>query len=81
MIVRVRLFASLREIVGSEELDLEPEEGTTVSALWEQILDEHPDLSRYRNAIQFAVNQDFVSGESLLKDKDEVAFLPPVSGG
>lgn len=81
MTVRVRLFASLREIVGSEHLELDPDDGTTVSALWEKILDDHPGLARYRNAIQFAVNQDFVPGDRVLVEDDEIAFLPPVSGG
>ena len=79
--IRVRLFASLREIVGDHVLEFESGEGLSVADLWKQLQQRHPDVSKYRDSIQFAVNQDFVASETRVEDDDEVAFLPPVSGG
>jgi molybdopterin converting factor subunit 1 len=79
--VKVRLFAALREIVGQDALDVELDPGTTVSGLWENLVRGNNRLSPYGKSIQFAVNHDFVSRETELATGDEVAFLPPVSGG
>jgi molybdopterin converting factor subunit 1 len=79
--VKVRLFAALREIVGRDELDLELSPGTTVSGVWERLVSGYARLAPYGKSINFAVNHDFVRRETELSPGDEVAFLPPVSGG
>jgi molybdopterin converting factor subunit 1 len=79
--VRVRLFAALREIVGLDEVDVELPPGTTVNGLWEKLVSRNERLGPYGKSINFAVNHDFVSRETPLSPDDEVAFLPPVSGG
>ncbi len=81
MRVRVRLFAALREIVGQDEVELELAPGTTVNGLWENLVSRNERLGPYAKSINFAVNHDFVSRETQLAPDDEVAFLPPVSGG
>lgn len=81
MKVRVRLFAALREIAGKDELELELPTGTTVSALWDQLVEDDARLEQYSKSVNFAVNHDFVPRETRLEADDEVAFLPPVSGG
>lgn len=81
MKVRVRLFAAVREIVGNDELEIELAPGTTVYGLWEDLVANHQRLAPYTKSIQFAVNHDFVPREWELASDDEVAFLPPVSGG
>lgn len=81
MKVKVRLFAALREIVGQEELDLELSSGTTVDGLWEKLVGGHANLAPYGKSVNFAVNHDFVKRDTELAPDDEVAFLPPVSGG
>jgi len=77
----VRLFAALREVKGVDTIDVELPLGTTVDGLWNQMLAEDERLERYSGAVSFAVNHDFVEKEALLEPDDEVAFLPPVSGG
>ena len=77
----MRVFAALREIVGKQDLELELSAGTTVMDLWEQLVRDEARLAPFGGAVQFAVNHDFVSKETELKPDDEVAFLPPVSGG
>jgi molybdopterin converting factor subunit 1 len=79
--VRVRLFAALREISGQDEVELELDPGTTVNGLWEKLVSRSPKLAPYGKSIHFAVNHDFVNRETTLSPGDEVAFLPPVSGG
>ena len=81
MKVHVRFFAALREVLGAEELDLDLPDGTTVSALWDQLQTKNASLAPYDRSVQFAINHDFVDRDTELSANDEVAFLPPVSGG
>ncbi|MFQ6057504.1 MAG: molybdopterin converting factor subunit 1 [Anaerolineae bacterium] len=79
MRVKVRFFASYRELVGRRELELEVAAGATVADLWRRLGQEFPRLSAISPAA--AVNMEYVPFEVGLHDGDEVAFLPPVSGG
>ena len=81
MKVHLRLFAGVREIAGREELELDVAQGTTAAGVWERLLTEHPKLSSYTEIVKIAVNQDVVDRGVELQSDDEVAFLPPVSGG
>ena len=77
----MRVFAALREVMGKEVLEVELPSGTTVTGLWERLVSNEARLQPFGAALQFAVNHDFVSKETELEPDDEVAFLPPVSGG
>ncbi len=81
MRVTVRLFARLRDIAGAAELmrDLQP--GATIGSVWRGLAREFPDLAQYERSISAAVNADYARMDRVLQDGDEVAFLPPVSGG
>jgi molybdopterin converting factor subunit 1 len=79
--VTVRLFARLREIAGASELTRTVDADATVGSLWRQLADEHRDLAQYERSISSAVNADYARMDRRLADGDEVAFLPPVSGG
>jgi len=79
--VRLRFFASLREIAGKEELEVDVEPGTTAGGLWEEVIDRYPRMSPYTRTLQVAVNQDFAERTQKLQPNDEIVFLPPVSGG
>ena len=81
MKVRLRFFAVLREMVGLEELEMDLTEGTTVAGLLETVVSEYTKLDPYRAVLQVAVNHEIVGPEHLVKPEDEIAFLPPVSGG
>ena len=81
MKVRVRVFAALREILGKDEVEVDLPDGTTVEGLWDQLVDDDDRLEPFTKSINFAINHDFVGKETELKGNDEVAFLPPVSGG
>jgi molybdopterin converting factor subunit 1 len=81
MRVTVRLFARLRDIVGRGELDREIGAGATAQTLWDGLAAEHPGLAPYSAVISCAVNEDYAALSTPVADGDEVAFLPPVSGG
>lgn len=80
MRVKVKLFSSFREIVGQKELELDFD-GRTVAQLWERLVTRFPELARAGEAKVAAVNQEHSDLEAPLKEGDEVAFFPPVSGG
>ena len=81
MRVTVRLFARLRDIAGAAELTRPVADGATVRAVWDELVREFPELNAYERSISTAVNADYARMNERLKDGDEVAFLPPVSGG
>lgn len=81
MIVQLRFFASLRERLGQSEADWTLPSGATVEHLWSSLLAAHPELAPLSRSISFAVNREYVERGHCLQDHDEVALIPPVSGG
>ncbi len=81
MRVTVRFFASIRERLRREAADFELAPGSSVGDLWEMICAAHPALAEQRRAVSFAVNREYVDMEHGLADGDEIAVIPPVSGG
>ncbi len=81
MKVKVKFFAILRERVGKGEITKEIEEGSTVAELWEALKTDYPDLLPVTTRLLYAVNQNYVSPGHVLNERDEVVFVPPVSGG
>jgi molybdopterin converting factor subunit 1 len=81
MRVTVRLFARLRDIAGEAELTRDIAPGSTIRSVWRELAGEYPELGRYERSISSAVNADYARMDQVLSDGDEVAFLPPVSGG
>jgi molybdopterin synthase sulfur carrier subunit len=79
--VKVRLFARLRDIAGAGELTRDIAAGATIGAVWRDLAGEFPELGRYERSISSAVNAEYARMDEVLRDGDEVAFLPPVSGG
>jgi molybdopterin converting factor subunit 1 len=79
--IRVRLFAMQREAAGTKELRLEVPLGSTVEDAWSAIVATVPALAPGRASLRFAVNGTYAGPETALADGDEVACIPPVSGG
>jgi molybdopterin synthase catalytic subunit len=79
MNVRVLLFGSVREALGAKDLEVALEAGATVGDLRARLAERHDLFARA--SLRAAVNQDTVDDAARLADGDEVAFLPPVSGG
>ena len=81
MRVTVRLFARLRDIAGAGELARELPAGATIGDLWRQLAGEFPEFAGYERSISSAINADYARMDQAIGDGDEIAFLPPVSGG
>ncbi len=81
MRVTVRLFARLRDIAGTAELARDVEAGATAATVWRGLVDEFPGLRDYERSISTAVNAEYARMDDRITDGDEIAFLPPVSGG
>jgi molybdopterin converting factor subunit 1 len=81
MRVRVLFFGRLKEIVGLADDTAELNEGSRVEDLFARYGNEFPELARFRPSVAAAVNQEYAEWSASLKNNDEVAFLPPVSGG
>jgi molybdopterin synthase sulfur carrier subunit len=81
MTVRVRFFAILRERVRCSEIVWTLPSNACVDDLWRSLCAEHPGLAEHGSSVSFAVNQEYVDRTHRLNDNDEVALIPPVSGG
>jgi MoaE-MoaD fusion protein len=79
--IRVRLFAIQRELAGSREVSLDLPDGADVEAAWGALVSRFPVLAPGRPSMRFARNGDYANPADKLADGDEVAMIPPVSGG
>lgn len=80
-VIRVQLFAAARDLVGSDVVEVPATEPLTASQLKQRLLELYPALEPMAPALQLAVNCRFASGEQVVNPQDQVACIPPVSGG
>ncbi len=81
MNISIRAFASYREAIGAQRLSVDVPEGSTAAQVWDGLLARYPRLVDLPRPAAFAVNDEYISGEATLRDSDELALIPPVSGG
>ena len=81
MRVIVKLFAVLRERAGIGELLLELPAGATAQSAAAALAERTPALRQFLGRCAFAVNRSYVPSSATLNDGDELAIIPPVSGG
>lgn len=81
MIVKVLFFASLKDITGESGIDLELDENADVESLKVEVTSMYPKLKPFMSFVKIAINQEFAEANSVIKNGDELAILPPVSGG
>ena len=81
MRVTVRLFARLRDLAGSGELVRDVPGPATIEQGWRSLVKDMPALGDYERTMSVALNADYSRMNAAVQDGDEVAFLPPVSGG
>src|SRR5580700_6787459 len=81
MRVRVLFFGRLKEISGLAEDNVEMSEGARVDDLFARYANRFPELAKFRHSVAASINQQYAEWNALLTAGDEVAFLPPVSGG
>lgn len=79
--LKILFFAKLKEIVGEAKLTISLKAGSRVSDLKNEIIKKYPLIADYQSIMVVSINQNFAFDDDELKDQDEVAFFPPVSGG
>jgi molybdopterin converting factor subunit 1 len=79
--IKVLLFGAAADRAGTRETELPVEAGLTLAELWPLIAERHPDLAPMRDTLAFAVNGEYARGDAGVSPGDEIAVLPPVSGG
>ena len=79
--VTVLFFGRLKELTGHPEHSIEFADATTIEHLFALYAARHPELAKYRSSVVASRNQEFAAWDTPLRSGDEVAFLPPVSGG
>jgi MoaE-MoaD fusion protein len=81
MTIKVRLFAILRQQAGWQVRQLDLPGAATVEDAWRALVAQHPALAPTRPIVRFAVNRHYAAADHALADGDELALIPPVSGG
>ena len=79
--VKALFFGGLREVAGRAEESIELAPGSRIEDLFAQFISRCPELARYRGSLVASRNQEFAAWNTPLDSGDEIAFLPPVSGG
>jgi molybdopterin converting factor subunit 1 len=81
MKVRLLYFAVLRDIAGRDQDELALPEGTTASDVWQTLRTTYAKLADYLQPPMLAINESYASPDTVLREGDELAFIPPVAGG
>jgi molybdopterin converting factor subunit 1 len=81
MHVTVKLFAILRERAGVDELSLDVSTGTKAADALDRLCESHGEIRAMLSRCAIAINRQYVDREAVLHDGDELAVIPPVSGG
>ena len=79
--VNVKFFAMARDIAGTDETVLTMPDGSTPSSVLASLEETYPRFREWRGYLRTAVNCDYAPDEAILHDQDELAIIPPVSGG
>jgi len=81
MKVRLLFFAVLRDVTGKRDDLLDLPDGTSADDVWRRLCDQHAALRGYSRPPMTAINESYADPEQVLRDGDELAFIPPVAGG
>ncbi len=79
--LKVRFFASLKDLVGEAEMEMQLEQETSVRDIFQQLETRFPEIKKYESILLVAVNMEYADLDACLIPGDEVCFFPPVSGG
>lgn len=78
--MHILFFAHLRDVTGQAEVKMTTGE-LDADGLWQKLIATYPGLARFRGSVRLAKNSEYVGPEARFTDADEVALIPPVSGG
>jgi molybdopterin converting factor subunit 1 len=78
--MRILFFAHLKNATGRSEIEI-PLGDVDMAGLWEKLIAAYPGLARFRGSVRVARNSEYIGPGARFADADEVALIPPVSGG
>jgi len=78
--MRILFFAHLKDITGCAQTELDCD-GVDANGLWACLAQTYPGLERFRSSVRLAKNSEYVGADARFSNRDEVALIPPVSGG
>jgi molybdopterin converting factor subunit 1 len=79
--MRVLFFAQLKDATRCDSVELKPVSPLNTEQLWAELLKQFPKLAAHRSSVRVACNQEYAMPDARFDDSDEVALIPPVSGG
>jgi len=79
--MRILFFAHLKDVTGTADTEIKLGESLDADALWQRLIAAYPGLARFRGSVRLARNGEYAGADARFDDADEVALIPPVSGG
>jgi molybdopterin converting factor subunit 1 len=79
--VNVLFFGQIKELLGCAQDSIDIAESSSIEDVFQQVAAHNPELQKFRSSVVASRNQEFAAWDTPLRAGDEVAFLPPVSGG
>ncbi len=79
--MRVLFFAQLKDATSCDSIELAPPSPLTAEQLWAELLKNFPKLSAHRAQVRLSRNWEYAAPDALFTNDDEIALIPPVSGG
>lgn len=79
--MRVLFFAQLKDATGCDSTEIKLASAVTTEQLWAELERQFPKLATHRSSVRLAQNQEYAGADAQFKNEDEVALIPPVSGG
>lgn len=79
--MRILFFAQLKDATGCDSAEMAPSSPLNAEQLWAEILKKFPKLAAYRSSVRLAKNCEYAAAREVFGANDEIALIPPVSGG
>lgn len=81
MVINIKAFATVKDILGYEEISIDVADNITVGKVVDILCDKYPDLYTIKETLITAINEEYCAQDTVLKQNDTLAVFPPVSGG